>query len=81
MDNRVCKKCLLLEAAEKDAENIQRYIDIISPSERADDALYEKRLDICGNCDKLLGSTCNVCGCYVQIRAAAKAAVCPKKKW
>lgn len=81
MDNRVCKKCLLLEAAEKDAENIQRYIDIISPSERAGDALYEKRLDICGNCDKLLGSTCNVCGCYVQIRAAAKAAACPKKKW
>ena len=81
MDNRVCKKCLLLQAAENDVENIKKYIDIISPSERANDLLYEKRLNICEECDKLLGSTCNVCGCYVQIRAAALSAICPKKKW
>ena len=81
MDNRVCKKCLLLEAAEKDGENIKKFIDIIAPSERADDGLYEKRLEICGDCDKLLESTCNACGCYVQIRAAALSATCPKKKW
>ncbi len=81
MDNRLCKKCLLLEAAENDGENIKKYIDIISPSECADDALYEKRLDICGDCDKLLGSTCNSCGCYVQIRAASLNSSCPKKKW
>lgn len=81
MENRVCKKCLLLKEAENDADNLKKYIDIISPDERVDDALYEKRLLICDGCDKLLGSTCNACGCYVLIRAAAISSACPKKKW
>ncbi|MCR4789372.1 MAG: DUF6171 family protein [Lachnospiraceae bacterium] len=81
MSERKCIRCLLRELAEKDYENIKKYIDIISPSERADDDLYEKRLSICKECDKLFDGTCNACGCYVEIRAASERSSCPKKKW
>ncbi len=81
MSERKCIRCLLRELAEKDYENIKKYIDIIRPSERTDDELYEERLTICKECDRLLDGTCNACGCYVEIRAASKNSSCPKKKW
>ena len=45
------------------------------------DEEYERRLDICKDCDKLNAGTCMSCGCYVEIRAAAKISKCPTKKW
>ncbi len=66
---------------EGDYENtIGKYIKALG-NERAEDTLYEKRLFECKNCDYLHSGTCNACGCYVELRAAAKNASCPKKKW
>ena len=77
-----CKKCLLRDIdPNKYKEEIEGYIKALSPSDRADEALYEKRLATCGACDKLLSGTCLACGCYVEIRAAGKRVACPKKKW
>ena len=45
------------------------------------DEEYERRLAICKECEKLNEGTCLACGCYVELRAAAKAAHCSHRKW
>ena len=42
---------------------------------------YNRRLDICKDCEKLSQGTCLRCGCYVELRAASKNAHCPGKSW
>ena len=82
MSQRVCKRCLIRDLSEKDyRENIQKYIDALGKDSRVSDGTYETRLSICQKCDYLMNGTCQACGCYVEIRAAAKAGKCPKKKW
>ena len=80
-----CKKCLLREAAEADIlESIKLRIDKLSDSEKADDELYQNRLNECRNCDNLRSGVCMKCGCYVELRAAFKKQKCPDvraKKW
>ncbi len=48
---------------------------------RAPEEEYERRLTLCKDCEKLLQGTCLACGCYVELRAAARGGHCPKKKW
>lgn len=47
--------------------------------------VYEKRLNICFNCNYLeYGTTCLQCGCIVQVRARLMDSTCPypkKSKW
>jgi len=62
-------------------EMIGKHIDVLHKEDRSDEALYEKRLDICKNCEKLNAGTCLSCGCFVEIRAAMKPAKCPNRKW
>ena len=82
MEQRVCLRCLLRELAKEDYEQrIGQYLAKIKPEEKTDDTLYEYRLSVCRACDSLLNGTCNACGCYVELRAAAKSASCPHKKW
>lgn len=78
-----CKRCLLSEIAGKEDvyAHVLRTRELLSPNEKASDALYDKRLGICGECDRLLDATCLKCGCYVEIRALKKDANCPLKKW
>ncbi len=81
--SRVCKGCLLKDLADSadilaEVERIKR---LMSDGEKAGDELYEKRLQVCRECDKLIDATCLKCGCYVEIRALAKGASCPGKKW
>lgn len=78
---KICKKCLLRELAEADAKMIEKYKNAIKLSERVDESGYEKRLGICKQCDYLNAGTCNACGCYVELRAAAIVGHCPYKKW
>ena len=51
----------------------------------APEDIYEKRLDICFNCNYLeYGTTCLQCGCIVQIKARLSDSTCPypqKSKW
>ncbi|MBO5037000.1 MAG: hypothetical protein J6D42_07980 [Clostridia bacterium] len=80
-----CKRCLLLEAAEADTlKSIQERIVKLSENEKADNELYQKRLEECKNCDHLISGVCMKCGCYVEFRAAYKRLKCPNandRRW
>lgn len=78
---RICKKCLLREMAQKDAEMIATYRDAIKDADRVPEEEYERRLAICKECELLNMGTCGACGCYVELRALAKGGKCPYKKW
>ena len=67
--------------AEADAKKIAVYREAIKKKDRVPEAEYEARLAVCKTCDFLNAGTCGACGCYVELRAAAKAGRCPYKKW
>ena len=85
MELRECKRCLLLQSGDEDNHKlVQQYISKIRPEEKCDDESYQKRLEICRNCDNLISGTCIKCGCYVEFRAAFRMKHCPdskSKKW
>lgn len=79
--NRVCKKCLMREMAEADALMIEKYKAAIKNEDRVEEAIYEERLAVCKNCDRLNEGTCAACGCYVELRALSPVSKCPYKLW
>lgn len=81
MQRGVCKKCLLREMAEADIQMIEKYKAAIKNEDRVSEEIYESRLGICKECDKLNAGTCGACGCYVELRALAPVSHCPYKKW
>ena len=78
---RFCKKCLIRDLAVEEQKDLQKYIDVIKKQDRVSDEVYEERLNVCRECDKLLDATCEACGCYVEYRAIIKHGKCPYKKW
>ena len=79
---RICKRCLLREYDEKDyKEKIERVLKLMKEKEKVPGELYEKRLLVCGQCEKLAQGTCLSCGCYVELRAAARTGSCPCQYW
>lgn len=80
---RFCRKCLTRELAgqEETYRTIREYIDNLDSDTKADRGLYEKRLDVCKECEMLLQGMCRSCGCYVELRAAIKKNACPRKRW
>ena len=79
--NNVCKKCLMREMAEADALMIEKYKAAIKNEDRVSEDIYEKRLSVCKECDRLNAGTCAACGCYVELRALTPVSHCPYKKW
>lgn len=67
--------------AEADQKMITTYKEAIKQADQVALEVYEKRLAICKECDFLNAGTCLECGCYVELRAAAKISHCPYKKW
>ena len=67
--------------AEEDSKKIAMYQDAIKKADRVQEEEYERRLAVCKSCDYLNAGTCGACGCYVELRAIAKAGRCPYKKW
>ena len=81
-EQRFCRKCLLKDFDEaKYHELIKKELDWMDDEMKAPDDLYAKRLKICEECEKLNQGTCLSCGCFVELRAAAKKAACPNKRW
>ena len=79
---RPCKKCLLAELDnEKLLAEVRTAIDRLGDDMKVSDGEYEARLAVCRQCDRLNEGTCNACGCYVELRAAAVTGRCPYKKW
>lgn len=60
---------------------IQKYKEAIKQTEQVSVEEYESRLAICKECELLNAGTCGACGCYVELRAAAKVGHCPYRKW
>ncbi len=84
MNQPPCIKCLLASYDPLGLyEGIKERLSQISADEKADDAQYRSRLDICSRCDSLNNGSCMICGCFVELRAARKALHCPdaSRKW
>lgn len=83
--NHQCKKCLLLEAGEKNSfKTVSDYIANLNDDLKAEDDVYKNRLKKCKECDYLISGMCRKCGCYVEVRAVLKSNVCPdfdNPKW
>lgn len=67
--------------AQADQKMIEQYKNAIKKEDAVGESCYEKRLSLCKSCDFLNAGTCLKCGCYVELRAAAKVGRCPAKKW
>lgn len=67
--------------AEADAKMIEKYRQAIKKADRVSEQKYKERLEVCRECDLLNAGTCGACGCYVELRAAAKIGKCPHRKW
>ena len=80
---RICKKCLMRELQDETEyyESIGALIDRLEPDTKAEETLYEERLQICKACEMFLEAMCRSCGCYVELRAAVEKNSCPRKKW
>ena len=77
-----CIKCLLQDFdQEAYMGTIRRVILLMKASERASEEENARRLSICRSCDFLDKGTCRACGCFVELRAAARYGKCPYKKW
>lgn len=83
--SRQCKKCLLLEAGEKQSfKTVTDYINNLDDSLKVCEEVYKKRLELCRLCDNLISGMCLKCGCYVETRAILKSKSCPdfdNRKW
>ncbi len=78
----LCPKCLEIPVGERElAEVLDRYLEEMDPEVRVPPAVYEARLSVCADCPRRVGYTCLACGCYVQARAAKRAAACPEEHW
>lgn len=76
--NRVCRRCLLEDLGETDyLASVQRYRARLPEKERTPDNVYAARLAACKECGELMNATCNLCGCYVEMRAARRSIACP----
>lgn len=67
--------------AEADAAMIEKYKAAIKNEDRVSEAVYERRLAVCKECERLNSGTCAACGCYVELRALSPMSRCPYKKW
>ena len=85
MTVKECKRCLLREAAEADTLTLIRdKLNALPSADRAEDSLYQSRLEACKTCEHLLSGVCMKCGCYVEFRAGVKRMKCPNvkaRKW
>lgn len=81
--DRFCRKCLLREMMDKMDlyGSIKEYVEQLDEEVKATKEEYEKRLNICKECDKLTEAMCKGCGCFVEMRAAVYKNTCPYEKW
>ena len=80
--NKPCVRCLLEAAGKLDvAKLVAEQIGKLKPQDLAPAQVVHERLSLCTACDYLSKGTCLKCGCYVELRAAAKKTSCPAKKW
>ena len=57
------------------------YIENLDSDIKTEASLYEKRLAVCKECERLADGMCRGCGCFVEMRAAVTKNACPYEKW
>ena len=79
---RFCRKCLTRDMIGKDEyfKTLQELIENIPEDVKTPKALYEERLKVCTECERLADGMCTACGCYVELRAAKASGNCPYRK-
>lgn len=78
MNNKTCKRCLLLQYPNAEYfKNLYDYIENLDDDIKADENEYNRRLDICIQCPDYLQGMCRICGCFVELRAAIAENECP----
>ncbi len=83
-NNKYCRKCLLKDMPENVYfKNLYDYIGALDEEIKAGSGEYERRLNICRECDNLLSGMCRICGCFIELRAVIAKNSCPDvdKKW
>lgn len=84
-DNRkYCRKCLLKDMPENVYfKNLYDYIKGLNQDIKAEEGEYERRLNLCKECDNLINGMCRICGCFIELRAAIAKNYCPDpdNKW
>ena len=82
MERKPCLRCLLRDVDENQLlEAINQRIAAMPAAQKAPPGEYARRLELCRGCDELLSGTCRKCGCYVELRAAARTGSCPCQYW
>ena len=81
MTRPVCRKCLLYESGEEIYQTIYNYIKSIPAEQKTPKCEYESRLGVCKACDHLINGMCELCGCYIEVRAAKIKQKCVKYYW
>ena len=80
----VCKRCLLADIdVDGLYKKVSELIELMPEDVKADEKLYNSRLEICRRCSCLENGICRECGCFVELRAAARKNYCPSayKYW
>ncbi|MCD7742379.1 MAG: DUF6171 family protein [Ruminococcus sp.] len=85
MTNRPpCRKCLIDEL-DKDSffDSLSEYISHYPKDKSCNEQEYKRRLEICKGCERLTDAMCELCGCFVELRALKKNGYCPdiKDRW
>lgn len=74
----ICRRCLLLDVDPQGLyQKVSELISVMSPDVKCSESEYRQRLEICQKCDCLENGICRECGCFVELRAAAKKNYCP----
>lgn len=76
---KICRRCLLEDMPDQAAlaKNVRELVALLPEPLRASADVTGARLEICKSCDHLYGGMCELCGCYVQLRAAKTKLSCP----
>lgn len=72
MTQRICKRCLLRELDGTYFQSIYEYIQNLPPEWKTDDQTYASRLEKCKTCNHLVNGMCELCGCFVEVRAVKR---------
>ena len=64
-------------------KNIYEYIESIYEDMKTNSVEYERRLNVCKQCENLINGMCKICGCFVELRAVMNKNYCPSivKLW
>ncbi|MBE6823475.1 DUF6171 family protein [Caproiciproducens sp. LBM24188] len=75
----VCRRCLLKDMTDSEYyRSISEYVESLDETMRTPAPDYEARLAYCRQCSHLINGMCELCGCFVEVRAAKRQNHCAK---